>query len=265
MQPLPFPKISPEVTCVLNYGPEGWNWHSRARSYVNLWVALRGKGIMEINGQAHPIAPATAFFLRPYDSVHAWHEAGNPVSNFSLHFVPLKSSGRRWEDYDVLLGQPLRPLQTWPRIVNQWQLVRELWEMGDELAQQQLPIASLQLLQMVWRDLQESPEGPLEALIRVQASRMREAPAQGWPVEQLAREAGCSRAHYTRRFTRVMKLPPNAYLIQTRMETAASLLRDSTLSIKQIADGLGYTDAFFFCRQFKSRMGISPRMYRLQR
>lgn len=265
MRPLPFSRVSPEVKCVLNYGPEGWNWVSRSRSHVNLWVALRGRGTMEINGELHPIVPATVYFLRPQDDVHAWHEPHNPVSNFALHFVPLRADGSLWEDYDELLSLPARPLQTWPRIVDQWHLVRELDDIGDPLAGQQLPIAALQLVQMVWRDLQESPEGPLEALIRTQASRMREAPAQPWPVEQLAKDAGCTRAHYTRRFTRVMKLPPNAYLIQIRMEAAATLLRDSTLSIKQIADALGYADAFFFCRQFKGRMGISPRTYRQQR
>lgn len=265
MLPLPFTAISPNVNCVLNYGPEGWNWHSLSRRYVNLWVALRGKGTMQIDGVEYPLSPASVFFLKPDQQVHAWHEPGNPVGNFSLHFVPLNADGSLWEDYDKLRSVPIRSLQTWPRIVNQWYLLRELYEIGDELSAQQMPVVAMQLVQMIWRDLQESPEGPLEALIRTQANRMREYPARPWPVEELAREAGCTRAHYTRRFTRVMRLPPNTYLIQLRMEAAASLLRDSTLSVKQIADALGYADAFFFCRQFKSRMGVSPRTYRQQR
>lgn len=265
MLPLPFPAINPEINCVLSYGPEGWNWHSARRPYVNLWVALHGRGTMRIDGTDHPIAPAAAFFLNPEERIYAFHEPGEPVGNFSLHFVPLNADGSRWEDYDALRAAPPRSLQNWPRILHQWQLLRELHEIQDALCAQQIPVAALLLIQMIWRDLQAPPEGPLEALIRTQASRMLEHPARPWPVEELAREAGCTRAHYARCFAKVMRQPPNTYLIQLRTDAAANLLRDSTLSIKQIADALGYADAFFFCRQFKSRMGVSPRTYRQQR
>jgi transcriptional regulator GlxA family with amidase domain len=36
------------------------------------------------------------------------------------------------------------------------------------------------------------------------------------------------------------------------------MLVESNLSIKEIASALGYRDIYFFSRQFKAKMGITP-------
>ncbi len=40
------------------------------------------------------------------------------------------------------------------------------------------------------------------------------------------------------------------------------MLLESNLTIREIADRIGYTDAFQFTRQFKAVIGVSPRVYR---
>jgi len=51
---------------------------------------------------------------------------------------------------------------------------------------------------------------------------------------------------------------PKEFMIKQRMGRALALLRESSHTVTQIADLLGYQDLGFFSRQFKENIGISP-------
>lgn len=51
-------------------------------------------------------------------------------------------------------------------------------------------------------------------------------------------------------------------MIRARIERARHLMRESPLSLKQIAATLGYTDVYFFHRQFKAVTGLTPGQWR---
>ena len=55
---------------------------------------------------------------------------------------------------------------------------------------------------------------------------------------------------------------PRAYLTGLRMQTAAELLRNSTLRIGQIAERVGYGDPLAFSHAFRRVHGTSPRAFR---
>lgn len=52
------------------------------------------------------------------------------------------------------------------------------------------------------------------------------------------------------------------YINDLKLEKAKNLLQDTQLQMKEIAVTLGFTSAGYFGRFFKSRMGITPHMYR---
>jgi len=49
-----------------------------------------------------------------------------------------------------------------------------------------------------------------------------------------------------------------AFVLQARLQRARTLLDETTMSIGQIAQALGYEDVFLFSRQFKQQYGHSP-------
>lgn len=57
---------------------------------------------------------------------------------------------------------------------------------------------------------------------------------------------------------------PSKYLTEYRMEQAKKLLKDSRLSIKEVADSVGYPDQFHFSKSFKNVVGVSPAQFREQ-
>ncbi|HEY3378833.1 MAG TPA: AraC family transcriptional regulator, partial [Armatimonadota bacterium] len=81
-------------------------------------------------------------------------------------------------------------------------------------------------------------------------------------VQDLAAIAYLSPSHLARLFHEAVGMAPIAYLIRFRMQHAAELLRQSTRSVADIAQAVGYTDSNYFTRQFKLTMGISPLAYR---
>jgi len=58
-------------------------------------------------------------------------------------------------------------------------------------------------------------------------------------VEDLARAAGLSRAHFSREFRRAFGESPHAYLLTRRLERAAALLRNTDRSVADICSPSG--------------------------
>ena len=55
---------------------------------------------------------------------------------------------------------------------------------------------------------------------------------------------------------------PIQYLERRRLERAAQLLLTGTMSVAEIGESVGYSDAFYFSTRFRRRFGMSPRNYR---
>lgn len=80
----------------------------------------------------------------------------------------------------------------------------------------------------------------------------------------LAREAAMSRYHFLRTFRTLIGMTPHQFLLRTRMHSAATMLRQSDLTIANIAFDAGFGDLSTFNRRFRQVMGASPRAYRAQ-
>lgn len=79
-----------------------------------------------------------------------------------------------------------------------------------------------------------------------------------WPVDRLASVSGVSAAHFARSFKDAFGVPPHRYLLTRRIERAAALLRDTDLSITEIAFQTGWNSLGTFGRTFRDITGESP-------
>ena len=73
---------------------------------------------------------------------------------------------------------------------------------------------------------------------------------------------GLGRSAFSSRFTKLVGQPVHRYLIERRMEEAASLLESSDEGIAAIATRVGYETAAAFSKLFHRYQGLSPRRYR---
>jgi len=81
-------------------------------------------------------------------------------------------------------------------------------------------------------------------------------------VEDMARAAGLSRAHFSREFRRAFGESPHAYLLSRRLERAASLLRHTDWSVLEICLEVGLRSVGSFTTSFKRAYGMTPTAYR---
>ena len=81
-------------------------------------------------------------------------------------------------------------------------------------------------------------------------------------VEDLARAAGLSRAHFSREFRVAFGESPHTYLLTRRMERAAALLRTTDRSVAHVCLSVGLQSIGSFTTSFKRTYGLSPTAYR---
>lgn len=77
-------------------------------------------------------------------------------------------------------------------------------------------------------------------------------------IGDIAKQLGVSRIHLSRVFAKVFGMPPQQYVASCRMKRARMLLTMTHLSLKEIAEQLGYSNAGHFNTQYRRWFGVSP-------
>ncbi len=86
--------------------------------------------------------------------------------------------------------------------------------------------------------------------------------AQPVAIADVAAHIGVSRATLAALFRKELGVTPSDYLAYVRLKQAANLLKNTTLSIAEVAHSVGYVDALYFSKVFAKRYGMPPSRYR---
>ena len=86
--------------------------------------------------------------------------------------------------------------------------------------------------------------------------------AEPLEVDDLARAAGLSKAHFSREFRRTFGESPYVYLMTRRLERAAALLRTTDYSVAEICLEVGLQGVGSFTTSFKRMFEMTPTEYR---
>jgi AraC-like DNA-binding protein len=127
-------------------------------------------------------------------------------------------------------------------------------------------IMFVEVLRRYMQQLPEEYEGWLSAVkdrrIGQVLQLMHAEPNRAWTVEDLAEAAAVSRSTLAQRFTALIGETPMQYLTGWRMQLAKNLLRQTNLTIPEIASRTGYTSEVSFNHAFKRNVGQPPVMWR---
>jgi AraC-like DNA-binding protein len=93
---------------------------------------------------------------------------------------------------------------------------------------------------------------------------MHKAPERAWTLQALASIACVSRSVLAERFAELVGQTPLAYLTRHRMHLAARRLRQSHISVAELAGSVGYQSAAAFTQAFKREFGCPPRTFKAQ-
>ena len=88
--------------------------------------------------------------------------------------------------------------------------------------------------------------------------------AENVSIQNLADTLGVTRSTLYERFRHECGIGPQKYLMQLRLEAACKALKETSLSIDEIATSCGLRDKTYFSRVFKTKYGTAPGKYRNQ-
>lgn len=105
---------------------------------------------------------------------------------------------------------------------------------------------------------------PFAAPLEKAFNRMKLYSQRAWRVSDLARLCGLSAPHFFRCFKRATGSSPIAWLRRERINQAKRHLIETADPLADIAERVGYSDPFYFSRDFKHMTGHSPSEFRRQ-
>jgi AraC-like DNA-binding protein len=153
----------------------------------------------------------------------------------------------------VNLGRAVLPALSHPDQVNQLFFDHVLLAVGVHVAQ-------------TYGGMQARPRPVRGGLAPWQVRRAKEilnANLDGRvPLNEVARECRLSVSHFSRAFRCTMGAAPHHWLLKRRIEVAKEKLRDSRLSLLDVALACGFADQSHFTRVFTRMVGLSPGAWR---
>jgi len=258
-----FPDLSDDafelVSAPFVYESEGdWRWHASHAGHWNLWVCLEGLAEIRCDGIEYSVRPWTAFLFSD-DSVIEGRSAGGSthMHNFSIHLLLGAENRRRLRGR--LLGIQLYEVDSMNSLIN---LATRLSAFNDAFAPHQMRALALDMIGLLWRVSVQPVQTDVAGVIYRQLDRIHAGQDMFRSVDELAAESNLSRMHYSRCFRKLTGESPNRYLIHKRIDRACVLLKQTDWSVKTVGHSIGYTDLYFFSRQFKKIMGKTATAYR---
>lgn len=241
-----------------------WRWENAPETadMLNLWYVVDGVGTLTMRDHVYHLRAGDCFVIRLWEYCLGEHDPEHPLTVHWSLYRPRQAHG-------PLANEELPPVH---RHLSNPAFFIPLYERaitafnGDAAQREQAEVwMSATLLALA----EEDRHAPLQAVEReayaqVQriCDRIRANPGAPVNVAALAEECHYTPGHFTRVFRRYTGLTPQAFITQTRLDAAKSLLYISNYSITRIAEILGYRDVFFFSRHFREHTGLSPLAYR---
>jgi AraC-like DNA-binding protein len=113
----------------------------------------------------------------------------------------------------------------------------------------------------------ETPDQPpshADAVIAQAQATIIERFQERLDIAELAESLSVSYSWLRQHFKQRTGLSPKQFHMQVRLKRAQDLLANTTKSIKEIADILGFDSAYHLSAQFKARTGTAPKLWRRQ-
>lgn len=238
-----------EIRSVIYYKPDITEWRAKNRKYHIIGVNISGTTLHDLGYKRMDIAPDYIYFFNQRDDYSA--KVIESGYCYSVHFTteePIETES---------FCKKVNSVEELSKMIGRIERIKSRGE-GEEL----------RLLSEVY--------ALCHAIYRLYtAPYARHDPRISGAKEYMDlhfRERGClsaavERSSLThRRFHDLFKQQvgetPNRYIIGKRIERAEELLMLDALSLSEIAELSGFSDVYYFSKQFKEMIGVTPGAYR---
>ena len=248
--------------CGHEYCQPGHTWGPGVRDHYLIHLVVAGRGVYQVNGSSYTLQEGDLFLAKPNQLItyaadetdpweYYWVGFNGACANKLVQQTPFSDTQpvHRCKDpqavreslYNIYLSRGPEPqceaLMTGYLYIFMAHLMQE--------AREAMPNVGSSSSQYV-----------LAAIKYIQFNYSHDI-----SVDDIAKAVGVSRSHLYRVFMSNVGQSPIDYLTHYRISEACSLLKNSTLSIAEIAVSVGFFDQFYFSRVFKKVKKVPPSKY----
>ena len=238
------------------------HWHD----FYELEFVCSGRAVQVINGNVYESTPGTVVLLSPAD-FHSYRitSSDEPLLMFNVKFsdliLPEQIRTELCALHQPLFGsiEKIKPILD--GILDEYQQNEHGRDWYIRAGIAQLCI----LLLRSGRDigaLSEVVDSTARTPVQQAVLYIRNHYRGPITVEEVANVVHLTPNYFSEYFKKQTGIKFSSYVQKMRLEFAASLLRMSDLSVKQVADASGFNSAAYFSNAFKDGFGISPEQFR---
>lgn len=249
--------------------------YSHVHDFMELTFVVSGIGRYQINGRSYDVNTGDLIFINPGDSHRSIvTDAASPLVLFAVGFTDFEFSNMEPNHLQFPIDSPIFRTDADFR-----QTILQLCYAMLEEQEHRLPgtydmirAYLTQLVLLIHRNVihsSDSKEGCHFAsygksyVVKTIMAYMNEHYAEKISLDQIAQNIYLSPVYISRVFKEETGDSPINHLIQIRLEKAKNLLIENpSLSIKTIAQQVGYDDAYHFSKLFKKHFGVAPTFYK---
>lgn len=248
------------ATPVLYHCEPIWGWKTSSLSDHAIWGILDGSGTLTHNGEHYSLNPGICFLFSPNDQIEAEQNLLDPLSLFVARFEILNTQGDTIPAQELTV--PKGPIQTSnPTTLKAIANLALAWDAENEI-ERRIQDHALRMLLLLIAD---ASSGTFDERIAKVSSLIDSNLSRKWTLEELAAESGLSPSQLSRLFTKQYGEPPIQNLIHRRMREAKRLVLETSLSLDEISNAVGYENRSFFERQFVKHVGFDAESLRRNR
>ncbi|AJS59395.1 AraC family transcriptional regulator [Paenibacillus sp. IHBB 10380] len=147
-------------------------------------------------------------------------------------------------------------------LFNNIKLMDKEWQRADTLEKLHVKTLFYQFVYELLRQYQQGNNAIKPDLVTQAIHYIHEHYREHITLESLVEMLDCNSRQFLRMFKSQKSTSPIDYLIHFRVNKAKELLLSTEFTLKEIADGVGYPDSYYFSRIFKKYEGVSPTSFK---
>lgn len=251
--------------CGLQQCEPGYSYGPAVRDYHVIHYILSGKGSFQVGGETYALLKHQGFLISPGVQTYYKADIAEPWTYFWVGF-----NGTKADEFLSLASlYPKNPVFTYDKDSLLEQCFRDIISVGASAVEKSEEIQVQHVLYKFFSLLIGNAgkavgrrTGKKESYVEEVIDYIEKNYARKLGIHEIARYIGLDRSYLGTIFKEFTGLTPQDYLIQFRLKKSCELMKDSRLSIGDVARAVGYDDPLLFSKTFKKQKQLSPRHFR---
>ncbi len=240
-----------------------WDLNKKLENNM-LAYCVKGSGILMISGEQIPVS-GNQFFIIPKASYFKFYSVINENTKLLIAFFDGEKTKLLEQEFGVVRN--VIPSVN-NRIANREMLFEEIFNNlsrgyhDENLQYVNFCFGHLLATFIYGHKTSDDFADESNPVIRRTIDFMNKNLGKKLTLHQISEEAGYSPTYFTTLFKKETNYSPLSYFSHLKIVKACEYLDYTKTKVKEISYQLGYTDPYYFTKDFKKKMGMSPRQYR---